>query len=306
MRVLISRLSAMGDVVCTLPAATALKANFPDCEITWAVDKRFHAIPRLCPAIDHVWVVPKGLKNIRAEGQELGKFDVALDMQGLLKSAIVAASVKSDKRMGFHWQREGAGLFSQKVLPDPSSIHVVDQYVDVVRALGCEAERAEFGLVPSEEDLESVKAKLTEAGRDWSKPLVLFNAGAGWVTKRWDPAHFAKVTAAVIEAGGDAFYLGAPGDEVAFGEVHSAGGDQAKSMIAKTSISELVALISLCTAHIAGDTGSTHIAAALGKPLVGVYTLTRPERSGPYGQVGNCQTLDPDEVTQLLLGKVFS
>ena len=76
-------------------------------------------------------------------------------------------------------------------------------------------------------------------------------------------------------------------------------------MIGKTNIPELAALVSLCDAHVAGDTGSTHLAAALDKPAFGVYMLTRPERTGPYGQLHRCRTLDPKELTEQLLKTVF-
>jgi ADP-heptose:LPS heptosyltransferase len=306
MRIFISRMSALGDVICTLPTACALKRGMPDCEIVWGVDRRFAGIPPLCSSIDQVWTVPKKLSEAREEGRKLGHFDISLDMQGLLKSAIATRCVSADRRLGCHWQREGAGLFSQKVLPDPTSLHIIDQNVDVARAVGGEGDRAEFNLKPAEKDVEAVRSRLVDVGVDLNKPMVLFNGGAGWVTKRWAPENFVYTANAVTEAGGCAVFLGAPNETVIWDELVEAGLSRAHSMIGKTNIPELVALVDQCTAHVAGDTGSTHIAAALDKPAFGVYMLTRPERTGPYGQRHRCLTLDKKELTEQLLSEVFA
>ncbi len=282
LRFLISRLSSLGDVVCTLPAAVALKSSFPDCEIVWCVDKRFAGIVELCASVDQVVHVPKAGSERKAVLKTLGEFDAAFDLQGLLKSALVVAGVRARRKLGYHWQREGSWLFSQRVVPDPTSLHVTDQYVDVVRAFGATCDRAEFGLKPIDEDVAKVRAMLP-VGRD----LVVCNAGAGWATKRWPAHHFARLADDLDASGFRVAFLGASGDRAAYEEVKSHGAANAIDLVGKTNVRELVSLISLAKAHVGGDTGSTHIAAALGVPAVGLYSITRPERSCPYGQRGN-------------------
>lgn len=282
MRFLISRLSALGDVVHTLPAAVALRRTFPDSEIVWCVDKRFAGIVELCGAVDRAVVWPKDMPERKAVLADLGEFDFAFDLQGLLKSALLVASVKAGRKLGYHWRREFAWLFTQSVRPDPSSLHVSDQYVDVVRAVGAEADRAEFMLSPNPDDVTKVSSLVSGEG-----PLVICNAGAGWASKRWPAGHFASLANTLHAQGARVGFIGAPSDEAVFAEVVAAGASNVINLVGKTSVRELVALISLADAHVGGDTGSSHISAALGKPAIGLYSVTRPERTCPYGQRHN-------------------
>lgn len=281
-RFLISRLSALGDTVCTLPVAVALKRRYPECEITWAVDPRFAAVVECCSAIDHVVRVKPSLKAIP---KWEGEFDAALDMQGLLKSAVSIWRAKAKQKVGYHWQREGSRFFSSPVLPDPTSFHVVDQYLDVARALGADMETAAFLLKPKEDDILSVRRLLKERGVFGR--FVIMNAGAGWVSKRWPPEHFAKLADSielpVVLIGGKA-----EADKAAAQEVIDKAHNKPFSLVGETSVGGLIALIRLCSAHIGGDTGSTHIAAAMDIPAVGLYSITKPARSCPYGQVQRC------------------
>ena len=300
MRILISRMSALGDVVCSLPAAVSLREAFPDAEIHWMVDKRFRGIVDCCTAVNHTVELPKSLAAIKTKMQQLGEFDLALDLQGLLKSALPVFMAQAKAKFGYHWQREGAALLVPRVKPNPRSIHVVDQYLDVAVAAGGTLVNKGFGLQPKPEDLEIVQAKLHEAGLQPSTPFVLMNAGAGWVTKRWNPAHFAHVARAVQAKGFQVAFLGTEADRPAFQEV-IAHNVSAIDMLGKTNVRQLVALTSLARLHLGGDTGSTHLAAALNIPAIGVYTLTKPDRSCPYGQREHCRSLDPVEVTTLAL-----
>jgi len=283
LRVLVNRLSAMGDVVCTLPVASAVRRNCPEAETVWIVDKRFKGIVECCEAVTTVVERPSDPRHVR----NLGRFDYAFDMQGLLKSALLTGFADAGRKLGYHWQREGAQLFSSAVEPDATSLHVVDQYVDVARAAGFEADRAEFGLKAREDDLAAVKKGLQDRGLD-GRNYVLLNAGAAWATKRWDPAKFAGLADLVAADGLAVVFCGAKGDAATVAEVKRHGAEAALDMTGATNVRELVALVSLATVHVGGDTGTTHIAAALGRPAVGLYTLTKPERSCPYGQIEGC------------------
>lgn len=286
-RYLISRLSALGDVVCSLPAAVAIKKHDSEAEITWIVDPRFAGVVDCCWAVDTVVRWKPSWKNIPAWPD---RFDAAIDLQGLLKSALGIARAKAEVKVAYHWQREGAGFFASKVLPDPSSFHIVDQYVDVVRSLGIEADRADFGLAPSAKALESITEKLR--AKELEGPYVVLNAGAGWATKRWPPESFAalidSLTLPAVLIGGKA-----EADRAAAAEVIQAAHRKPIDLLGQTSVPELIALISQAQCHVGGDTGSTHIAAALGIPAVGLYSITRPQRSCPYGQIECCH-YNPD------------
>lgn len=355
LRFLISRLSSLGDVACTLPVAGTLKGVHPDCEVVWVVDPRFAGVVECCEAVDRVVVAKPGLQPKSWPSIE-GEFDAALDMQGLLKSSIPVARAKSKRKLGYHWQREGAWLFSQPVTPDPTSFHIVDQYVDVARAVivGCEGGRARdggrttykgevggktdddlpnderratsdaseigvnenlsssfepqsryFALQPKPDDLVSVRAKLDANGV--GSRFVAVNAGAGWITKRWPAAHFAAVVDALAKEGIQTVLLGgkAAADREAANAVASAAQEQPIDLLGQTSVRELIALLSLAEAHLGGDTGSTHLMAALGRPAIGLYSITRPQRSCPYGQIDRCH-YDPHALADIPPGPVLS
>ena len=239
--------------------------------------------------MDEVVRVKPGLRTIPSWPEP---FDAAFDLQGLLKSAICVGRAKAPEKLGYHWQREGAWAFSARVLPDPTSFHVVDQYVDVVRAFRPDenplaSELAAFALKPQDGRVSAVREKLAAIGV--TGRFVVMNAGAGWVTKRWPPAHFAAVCRNLAQDGVPVVFLGGKGDQAAVAEVlEGLPPGTAFSLAGQTNIPELIGLVSLAAAHLGGDTGSTHLAAALGIPAVGLYSITRPQRSCPYGQIERC------------------
>ena len=269
-----------------MPVAVALKQHFPESYITWAVDPRFSGVVECCPSVDTVVKVKPGFSP--KSWPRLGTFDVALDMQGLSKSGLVVLLANAPKKLGYHWQRELAPFFSSRIIPDPSSLHVVDQYLDVARFLGCPMERAEFNLVPQNEDRIQMTDMLKSEGVNG--PFVVMNAGAGWITKRWPALHFAVLNDLLAEKGIQTVLIGgkAKGDIDAAQAVISNCTQPTINLLGKTNIKQLISLISLSNAHIGGDTGSTHIAAALGTPAVGLYSITKPIRSCPYGQIDKC------------------
>lgn len=298
MRFLIARMSSLGDVVCTLPAAVALKGTFSQCRVTWIVDKRFADVVRLCSAVDEVVEKPESLVQVPRLVRSLGTFDCAFDLQGLFKSGLAVGAARAKRRLGFHWMREGSWLFSQRVVPDETSLHVTDQYVDVVRAAGAECHRAEFGLVPHPDDVVKVRGFFND-----DRPLALCNAGAGWATKRWPASHFAELSGRLTQQGFQVAFLGGKSDAPIVQEVLAHGAEGALDLTGRTNVRELVALVSVAQVHIGGDTGSTHIAAALGVPAVGLYSITRPERSCPYGQRHNT-LYDPRSLADIAPGDV--
>ena len=130
--------------------------------------------------------------------------------------------------------------------------------------------------------------------------FVLANAGAGWVSKRWPAASFAKVSDVLHENGIPMVFLGGKADEdrAAIGEVQGHANHPVVSVVGETGVRQLVALCSLASAHLGGDTGSTHLAAALGIPAVGLYSITKPVRSCPYGQIDRSH-YEPSGLTQI-------
>lgn len=295
MRLLICRLSSLGDVASAVPAVWQARQSLPDAHIAWAVDPRFADVARACPAVNEVIVVKPGMLP-RTWPTFAEPFDAVLDLQGLLKSAIVAKRSGARIGLGYHWQREGASLATRPVIPDARSIHIVDQYVDVARALAAEAGANPNAripspplLVPSPEATQSLETTLRQRGSA-GVPYVVLNPGAGWATKRWPAASFAKVVDALWDRGLTPVAIGgkANADRSAYEEVASLANRPPVSLTGQTSVGELVALLAGARAHVGGDTGSSHIAAMLGVPAIGLYSITLPARSCPYLQAARC------------------
>lgn len=261
------------------------------------VDPRFAGI---VDCADDVDVVVRWKPSWRDVPRFSERFAAALDLQGLLKSALPILFARADAKLAYHWQREGSRLIAAPVRPDPTSHHIVDQYVDVARAAGGRAEAATFRLTPKPEDLNHVDA-LTEG-----RAFVALNPGAGWATKRWPPTSFSALIDALAEDGVSCALLGsnAEADHAAAHEV--IGGCRAQPLVltGKTNVRQLVALLARAKAHVGGDTGSTHLAAALGTPAIGLYSITRLKRSCPYGQIQRCHE-DPSGLDRISVEAVL-
>lgn len=289
-RYLIARLSAMGDVVTSLPAATSMRAAFPDCRIQWIVDPKFAGLVECCSAVDEIVPWAPSWRWPRFDE----KFDAVLDLQGLFKSAWATIGASATTRVGYHRQREGSWLFSARVLPDPTSFHIADQMVDVARALGG-AETADFGLKPNEDDVAKFDSILPEK-------FVAINPGGGRASKMWPASKFCEVLAR-LPSGTSAVVLGSPGEAGLAAEVCK--GNRAVNLTGQTSVRELVAVLSRASAYLGGDTGTTHLAGALGIPAIGLYGVTQPTRFCAYGQIERT-IYDPAGVPAIPIEAVYT
>lgn len=301
-RRLLVKLSSLGDVVCALPVATALKSTFPSDSVVWAVDPRFKGIVDCCKAID--LVVPVAPKLSPSTWPQFNApFDAVLDLQGLAKSGLVTMRAKAPIKLGYHWQRELSYLASKKVPRDPSSVHIVDQYLDVAVKAGAQRpQTADFGLVPFPEDLVKMQ-DLVSAGSG-KLGFIAVNPGSAVPAKRWNAERLGELCQVLEELDYGIVVLG--GKAAAEIELAESVRRKTKSginMAGKTTVRQLVALLSLAECHIGGDTGTTHIAAAQGIPCVGLYGPTDPDRSSPYNKRescvyhrGNLSTIQVDEV----------
>lgn len=292
-RFLIVRLGALGDVVHAIPVAAALRRAFPAARIDWLVSARHREILDLVPVIDRRLVINDrgdalGGTSLLAAIRELrrSRYDVAIDLQGLIKSAVLARSSGAARVVGFasRYARErvarlfytdaydpgGGGLY------DPGDTrHVVDINLGLLSALGINAPAREFPI----EEVDSAVART--ARQQTGGRYALLNPGAAWPNKRWPPARLAAVAAALRARHGlMSVVLWGPGEEALAAEV-VAGAAGAAVAPPRTTIADVVALARGAALMVSGDTGPTHIAAALGTPIVGIYGPTRPARNGP-------------------------
>jgi lipopolysaccharide heptosyltransferase I len=306
-RIALVKLSSLGDVVHALPAARALRAWWPQCELTWVVERREQAILADNPDVDHV--VPVDTRLWRQEFRRLtgapavavkvrglvrrlkaGRFDVAVDLQGLWKSGVITALTRAPLRIGpavAHCrERANAWFTNRHVTPPPEAVHVVDQCLAVVAGLGVELAAVggpAFPIARAPGAEATVTRWLEEEGVKPSTPLVLLNPGSGGDHKRWAVEAFRRLGEELaVRLGARVAIPWGPGEEPLARAI--AHGMRTGAIVPPpTTIAEMVALFRRAALVVGGDTGPVHVSAALGVPTVGLYGPTNARRNGPYG-----------------------
>jgi lipopolysaccharide heptosyltransferase I len=293
-RFLIVRLGALGDIVHAIPVAAALRRLFPKATIDWLVSAKHREILDLVPAIDRRLAITDrkgagGGESLSSALREIrrARYDVAIDLQGLIKSAIIARLSGASRVIGFNrrYAREGPARFFYTETHDPGgegiyapseTRHVVAINLGVLRALGVDPGLPEFPL----EDRPSAVAQRMR--QESGGRFALLNPGAAWPNKRWPPARLAALASALNERHRmRSVVLWGPGERELGEQVVAASGGSA-ILSPQTSVADIVALARGAAVMVSGDTGPTHIAAAVGTPIVGIYGPTRPERNGPW------------------------
>jgi lipopolysaccharide heptosyltransferase I len=293
-RFLLVRLGALGDIVHAIPVAAALRRRFPSARIDWLVSAKHREILDLVPVVDRRLVVndrggARSGMSLVAAIRELraARYDAALDLQGLVKSALIARGSGARRVIGFaapHLREPLARVFytevhdpgGDRMLDRGDPRHVIRLNLGLLRALDLTTDRVEFPLEAGGSEVAS-RAAERAGGR-----YALLNPGAAWPNKRWPPPRFAAVAAALRDRHGlRSIVLWGPGEQDLAEEI-VAGAGGAAILSPPTSIADLVALARGAVVMVSGDTGPTHLAAAVGTPLVGLYGPTRPERNGPW------------------------
>jgi len=281
-RILIVRLGSLGDLVHTLPAVAAIRRANPEARIDWLVDSPHREFLELVPILSSLVVLRgRGIRawlDVRRELRATS-YDVAVDFQGLLKSAALARLSGATRVVGFDRRalREGtaAPFYTQRVPADDGQ-HVIRKNLELAAALGADTTRIEFPI--STIDSASVRTFVAGLGSDYA----LLNPGAAWPNKRWPPERLGAAARLIRERHGMvSVVLWGPGErEAADAVVASSGG--AARIAPETGLRDLMALAQGARLMISGDTGPTHLAAALGIPMVPLFGPTNPARNGPW------------------------
>ena len=287
---LIVRLGSLGDVMHAIPVAAALRGEFPDAQIDWMVDPAYVDLLGLVSCLNRrVAVDPRAFtggperRDLRAtiRAMRQTQYDVVFDLQGLLKSAILARSVRGRKTIGFPRRhlREPLARFFYTAAPDPGdAAHVIHRNLALLAPLHVRNRRVRFPLTTARTPtVESVLERYAAGG------YVLINPGAAWPNKRWPPSRFGRVAAKVQgQLGMGSVVVWGPGErELALEVVEASGGGA--QMAPPTTLVDLVGIARGAKLMIAGDTGPLHVAGAVGTPIVALFGPTRPERNGPWG-----------------------
>ncbi|MQA30741.1 MAG: hypothetical protein GEU82_13035 [Luteitalea sp.] len=293
-RFLIVRLGALGDIVHAIPVAAALRRAYPSAEIDWLVSTKHREILDLVPAIDRrISVNDRAagaggatlLSSIRLLRQR--EYAVAIDLQGLLKSAMVSRLSAARRVLGFNrkYARESLASRLYTEVHDPGGEgmyalsevrHVVDINLGLLAHLGVPAGPPEFPITVPDSPVARAMLERTD-GR-----YALLNPGAAWRNKRWPAARLGALSLALRERHNlRSVILWGPGERPLAEEVAATSGGAAV-LSPQTTVADIVALARHASVMVSGDTGPTHIGAAVGTPLVGIYGPTRPERNGPW------------------------
>jgi heptosyltransferase I len=306
-RIALIKLSSLGDVVHALPVAATLRARVPGAHLTWIVERREAEVLRDHPALDAVvavdtrrWRRARGVADVAdvlgAVGHTIRRlraaaFDVALDLQGLLKSGVLVAATRAPLRIGFAARRcrepLNALFTNRHVEPPAAARHVVDQHLALLGPLAVTEPVREFRL-PRDPDAEArAEAFLAGCGFVPGRRLVLLNPGAGRTDKRWPVERFRTLAERLGEdPGALVLVVWGPGEHADAGHIAAEG--RRAVCAPPTNLDQLVAFLRRASVLVAADTGPLHLAAALGTPCVGLYGPTSAVRNGPYGSGHRC------------------
>jgi lipopolysaccharide heptosyltransferase I len=288
-RILITRLSAIGDCVQTVPLAWALRERFPGALIVWAVEAAAAPLVAAVPAVDEVIVVPKRMLASPAAAWQVRnrlrpwRFDIAIDPQSLSKSSAVGWLSGAARRIGFAppTGRE-VSLWLNNELVAGQAVHVVERYLELLGPLGAARTGVRFDL-HIDGQAQRAAAAMVEQLRLTSGYAVV-NPGAGWDSKRWPAERFAAVIERLgREHGLPSLIVWAGQQEKAAAESIARQAGACACVAPRTSLLELAALLQQARLMVAADTGPLHLAAALGTPCVSLYGSTNKEVCGPYG-----------------------
>ncbi len=287
-RILIVRLGAMGDIIHTLPAAASLRASFPNARISWLVEPQWISLLENNPSLDRVIALRRDRGGI-AESMRalrLERYDLAIDFQGLMKSAIAARLARPARLIGYRRgiAREGAATWFYSEKFDTRATHVVDMRLDLAAAAGASELVHGFPLPEGRPEGE------LPAG-----DFVLASPFAGWGSKQWPFEHFRSLATRLRRDLGIPLVLNGPPSALA--EL-SAVSDAIAHV---SALPGLIHATRRAAAVVGVDSGPLHLAAALDKPGVAIFGPTDPARNGPYSD--SFQVLRaPDAITSYKRG----
>ncbi len=301
-KILIIRLSSLGDILHTLPAFESLRATNPTAQIDWLVEQRMAFLLSAVEGIDRIITIDTArLKSHPATreawGQTFasirrlrsGRYDLALDFQGLLKTAALSLMSGARTRLGFSRElvrERPAHWFYHQTLDKPQKpIHVVALNQLLAAKAGARTATQAVKLSTRAEDKDAVAALLSSAGL---REYVVINPGGGWPTKRWSPARYGALAARIrSELGLSVVVTSGPGEELLFDELsrHCTG---PRPHHFQVPFLQLIPLVRQARLFIGGDTGPFHLACAIGTPVIGLLGPTDPTRNGPWTALDEC------------------
>lgn len=300
-RILITRLSAIGDCIHTIPLAVRSKELWPNCNITWVVDCAASKILSEHPAIDEVIRIERHWVTKRHQWQHLKKelrsreFDLVLDPQGLIKSSLLGWLSRAPVRIGFDYSqaRELAPLLATHRIRRTTR-HRVDTYLELLEPWHeITTGAAQFNMPTFAQAAATMPKMLSEMGLSSHEGFVCINPGAGWASKLWPVERYAEVASFINDNYGlKSVVVWAGEAERLMASVIVEQSSGAAICAPNTTLPELAELARRATIFLASDTGPLHLAAAMGTRCVGLFGPTWGDEVGPYGtQHSNVQSI---------------
>lgn len=275
-RILVVKMSSLGDLFHALPAVRELKTGLR-ATVDWVVQPEYADLAKCFTDVDRVLVFPrrgfwKGIAGFVRTLRER-EYDLIIDLQGLMKSALVARLARGRRRIGPSFHREGAHVFYTEVAgPRNKERHAVDEVLDVVRHLGLEVHAPAFPVV-------FPKKTLVERS-----PRVALVPCSRWVTKNWPAERFAELGFELRKrAGATIFLVGGKADVDTCRRIESRLSRDVVNTAGTTSLADMGSLLQEMDLVITVDSGPMHVAAAVGRPVLALFGATDPKRTGPHG-----------------------
>lgn len=280
------KLSSLGDIVHTLPALSVLREAFPNAHIDWVTEELGATLLSGHPYIDRVivykrYVWPNFLKKgkwfsllneARAFFKDLKRgYDIVLDFQGLFKSGIITALTKGKRKIGFEG-REFNYLFLKEKTPIDYNEHAVRRYLKLIEHLGIPAKHIDFPL--------PYPAHKLCAGL---KPFIAINPLARWQSKLWFRERWVVLAKALNKLGYKVVFTGNIKDSIYISDICKKIPNSI-NLSGRTQLKELIGFYKQANLVISVDTGTMHLAAAVGTPVIALFGPTAPWRTGPFGE----------------------
>lgn len=296
-------MSAIGDVIHTLPALTTLRRHLPEAHISWLVEEIAADLVRGHPALNRVIVWPRrqwvaALKAgrvveltrwVRGFLGELRdtEYDLILDFQALAKSALWVAAARGKRKVGYgpgmrHDERSYLVLNERVPVTDPNA-HAVERNSRLLEGAGFTRLPVAYDLPITATEEDEAQRLLEHVGIKAERPFVVINAMTRWPTKNWTESGFAGVTDTLARQEIPCVFTGASGDKAALDAIGTAMQTPMRRLDGRTSLRVLAAVFRRAATVVSTDTGPMHLAVAVGTPVIALFGPTAPGYTGPYG-----------------------
>jgi lipopolysaccharide heptosyltransferase I len=295
-KILIIKLSSLGDIIHTLPAFQSLRASFPEGRIDWLVECRLAFLLSAVPGIDHVIPIDtRALRHTLVSRQSWHRllepirrlrsvrYDAAIDFQGLIKTAVIGFGSRARMRIGFAKtlvrERPAQWFYQRKVEKPVVPIHVARLNLLLAMAAGARQSELTACLRAGDADTRTMEGRLLQ---EQLSDFAIINPGGGWPTKKWQPARYGQLAVRIQnELQMKVVVVTGPGEESLYREIAAECGGRLPVHL-DVPFLQLIPLLQRARVVISGDTGPLHLACALRIPVVAIMGPTAPTRNGPW------------------------